>query len=47
MNMSDMANKLKYDITDTLKKVTGKLSFWGSGRDRRDTDAGTRSGTKK
>ncbi len=47
MNMSDIANKLKYDIADTLKKVTGKLSFWSGGRDRRDSGAGARSGMKK
>jgi len=47
MNMSEMANKLKYDITGALKKVTGKLSPWNNGRDKRDSDASTRSSMKK
>jgi len=47
MNMSEMANKLKYDITDSLKKVTGKLSLWSNGRDKRDAGASTRSSMKK
>lgn len=46
MNMSEMANKLKYDITDTLKRVTGKLSFWKDRHGERDSGA-NRSSMKK
>jgi hypothetical protein len=47
MNMSEMANKLKYDITGTLRRVTGKLSFRKDGQGEQSSGASNRSNVKK
>ncbi|WP_445502818.1 hypothetical protein [Microvirga sp. G4-2] len=47
MNMSEMASKLKYDITDTLKRVTGRLSSWKDRHGERDSGTNNRTSMKK
>lgn len=47
MNMSEMANKLKYDIADTLKRVTGKLSSRKDSHGERSSSASNGSSMKK
>jgi len=47
MNMSEMANKLKYDIADTLKRVTGKLSSRKDSHGERSSSASNSSSMKK
>ena len=47
MTMSEITNKLKYDISDALKRVAGKLSFRKEGQGGSSSTAGSRSGSKK
>jgi hypothetical protein len=48
MTMSEITNKLKYDITDALKRVAGRLSFRKEGQGGGSSSAASnRSGLKK
>ncbi|MBA1158963.1 hypothetical protein [Microvirga mediterraneensis] len=47
MNMSEMANKLKYDIADTLRRVSGKLTFRKDSHGERTSDASNQPNMKK
>ncbi|NBJ13455.1 hypothetical protein [Microvirga arsenatis] len=47
MTMSEITNRLKYDISDALKRVTGKLPFRKEGQSGQSTAASNRSGSKK
>jgi hypothetical protein len=47
MTMSQITNKLKYDISDTLKRVAGKLSFRKDRSSGQASGMGNRSGLKK
>ena len=46
MTMSEITNKLKYDISDALRRVAGKLSGRKEGQDGQSSQAGDRSGWK-
>jgi hypothetical protein len=47
MTMSEITNKLKYDISDALKRVAGKLSLRKEGQGGPSSTASNRSGSKK
>jgi|EndMetStandDraft_3_1072993.scaffolds.fasta_scaffold6871336_1 hypothetical protein len=47
MTMSEITNKLKYDISDALKRVAGKLPFRKEGQGGQSSAASNRSGVKK
>jgi hypothetical protein len=47
MTMSEITNKLKYDISDTLKRVAGKLSLRKVGQGGQPSAESNRSGLKK
>jgi hypothetical protein len=47
MTMSEITNKLKYDISDALKRVAGRLSFRKEGQGVPSSAASSRSGLKK
>lgn len=47
MTMSEITNKLKYDISDALKRVAGKLSFRKEGQADQSSAASHRSNLKK
>jgi hypothetical protein len=47
MTMSEITNKLKYDISDALKRMAGKLSFRKEGQGGPSSAASNRSGLKK
>jgi hypothetical protein len=47
MNMSDMASKLRHDISDALKRVAGKMSFRKDNQDERSPGTSNRSSMKK
>jgi hypothetical protein len=47
MTMSEITNKLKYDIPDALKRVTGKLSFRKEGQGGSSSTTSNRSDLKK
>jgi hypothetical protein len=47
MIMSEITNKLKYDISDMLKHVAGKLPFRKEGQGGPSSVASNRSGLKK
>lgn len=47
MIMSEITNKLKYDLSDALKRVAGKLSFRKEGQGSQSSVAGNRSGLKQ
>jgi hypothetical protein len=47
MTMSEITSKLKYDISDTLKRVTGKLSFRKDRSGGQASGIGNRSNSKK
>jgi hypothetical protein len=47
MTMSEMTTKLKYDISDALKRVAGKLPFRKEGQGGPSSTATNRSGLKK
>jgi len=46
MTMSEITNKLKYDLSDALKRMAGKLSFRTEGQGG-PSAASNRSGVKK
>jgi hypothetical protein len=46
MTMSEITNKLKYDISDALRRVAGKLSARKEGQGGQSS-ASKRSGLKK
>ncbi|MBB4039894.1 hypothetical protein GGR34_001541 [Microvirga flocculans] len=47
MTMSEITNKLKYDISDALKRVAGKLPFRKEGQGGQSSSASSRSEWKK
>lgn len=47
MTMSEITNKLKYDISDALKRVVGKLSFRREGQGSQSSAVNSRSNFKK
>jgi hypothetical protein len=47
MTMSEITNKLKYDISDALKRVAGMLSVRKEGQGAPSSAASSRSGLKK
>jgi len=47
MTMSEITNKLKYDISDALKRVADKLPFRKEGQGGQSSAASSRSGLKK
>ena len=47
MTMSEITNKLKYDISDTLKRVAGRLSVRKEGQGTPSSAASSRSSLKK
>lgn len=47
MTMSEITNKLKYDLSDALKRVAGKLSFRREGPGGQSSTASHRSNFKK
>jgi hypothetical protein len=47
MTMSEITNKLKYDISDALKRVAGKLPFRKEGQGGASPMTSSRSGLKK
>jgi hypothetical protein len=47
MTMSEITNKMKYDISDALKRVTGKLPFRKEGQDGRASATSNRTGLTK
>lgn len=47
MAMSEITTKLKYDVSDALRRMTGKLSFRRDGAGERSSGASKRSGSKK
>ena len=47
MTMSEITNKLKYDISDALKRVAGRLAVRKEGQDAPSSSASSRSGLKK
>jgi hypothetical protein len=47
MTMSEITNKLKYDITDALRRMAGKLSFRKDGQGGASPTASNRSDLKK
>ncbi|WP_162820773.1 hypothetical protein [Microvirga calopogonii] len=47
MTMSEITNKLKYDISDALKRVAGKLPFRKDGQGGQSSAASNRSSVKK
>ena len=47
MTMSEITNKLKYDISDALKRVAGRLSLRKEGQGGPSSTASDRSGLKK
>jgi hypothetical protein len=47
MTMSEITNKLKYDISDALKRVAGKLSFHKELQGGLSSKASNRSELKK
>ena len=47
MTMSEITNKLKYDISDALKRVAGKLSFRKDGQGGASSTVSSRSDLKK
>jgi hypothetical protein len=47
MTMSEITNKLKYDISDALKRVAGKLLFRKDGQGGSSSMASNRSDLKK
>jgi len=47
MTMSEITNKLKYDISDALRRVAGKLRSRKEGQGGQASAVGNRSGVKK
>lgn len=47
MTMSEITTKLKYDISDALKRVAGRLSFRKEGQGGQSPAASNRSGLEK
>ena len=47
MTMSEITNKLKYDVSDAIKRVTDRLSLRKEGQGALSTSASSRSGLKK
>jgi hypothetical protein len=47
MTMSEITNKLKYDISDALKRVAGRLSFRKEGQAGSSSAASNRPDLKK
>lgn len=47
MTMSEITNKLKYDISDALKRVAGKLPFRREGQGGQSSAVNNRSNFKK
>jgi hypothetical protein len=47
MTLSEITNKLKYDISDTLKRVAGKLSFRKDRSSESSSGASNRPSFKK
>ena len=47
MTMSEITNKLKYDLSDALRRVAGKLPFRKEGQGGASSTASSRSDLKK
>jgi len=47
MTLSEITNKLKYDISDALERVAGRLSAHKEGQGGQSSAASNRSGSKK
>ena len=47
MTMSEITNRLKYDISNALKRVAGGLSFRKEGQGDPSSAASNRSGLKR
>ncbi|MXQ13356.1 hypothetical protein [Microvirga makkahensis] len=47
MTMPEITNKLKYNLSDALKRVAGTLSFRREGQGGPSSAASNRSGLKK
>jgi hypothetical protein len=47
MTMSEITNRLKYGISDALKRVADRLSFRKEGQGAPSSAASSRSGLKK
>lgn len=47
MTMSEITNKLKYDVSDALKRVAGRLSSRKEGQGASSSSPSSRSGLKK
>jgi len=47
MTMSEITNKLKYDLSDALERMAGKLSFRREGQGGQSSTTSHRSNFKK